>query len=44
MITLANKSHQAGIGAIVVMVLGGFASVADAQQVAVNPVTDIREA
>ena len=42
MTTLTNKSHLSGIGAIIVMVLGGFASVADAQQAGAKPVTDIR--
>jgi len=41
MITLSMKSHRAGIGTIALTVLCSFASVADAQQVTVNPVTDI---
>ncbi len=36
------KFHCAGIGTIALTVLCGFASVADAQHIAVKPVTDIR--
>ena len=39
---LLNKAHDAGIGTIGLTVLCSLASVADAQQVAVRPVTDIR--
>ena len=43
MITLSMKSHHAGIGTIALTVLCSFASVADAQQVTVKPMTDIGE-
>jgi hypothetical protein len=42
MITFSMKSHHTGIGTIALTVLCNFASVADAQHVAVKPVTDIR--
>jgi hypothetical protein len=40
--TFSMKSHCAVIGTIALTVLCGFASVADAQHIAVKPVTDIR--
>ena len=43
MIPFSIKSQGAGLVIITALTLGGFASVADAQQVAIKPVTDVRE-